>query len=154
MNFVRASVLNHWKPCLCPVLSHSRYRNTHSLCRWRENGTIASLLITSVEISSLVWTNFSLFKDEWRQKASLVAQGWRIHLPMQAMQETQVRFLVQKYPSEEEMATSTLVFLPGRSHGQRSLVAYSPWDHKKSDTTEQLSMHAKTKNTVGKSPPG
>ena len=23
-------------------------------------------------------------------------------------------------------------------HGQRSLVGYSPWDHKESDTTEQL----------------
>ena len=24
----------------------------------------------------------------------------------------------------------------GNPHGQRSLVSYSPWDHKKSDTTE------------------
>ena len=29
-------------------------------------------------------------------------------------------------------------FLPGESHGQRSLVGYSPWGHKESDTTEQL----------------
>ena len=29
-----------------------------------------------------------------------------------------------------------LVFFPGESHGQRSLVGYSPWDHKGSDTTE------------------
>ena len=28
--------------------------------------------------------------------------------------------------------------LPGKSHGQRSLVAYSPWGHKESDTTERL----------------
>ena len=32
----------------------------------------------------------------------------------------------------------TPVFLPGESHGQRSLVSYSPWGHKESDTTEQL----------------
>ena len=32
----------------------------------------------------------------------------------------------------------TLVFLPEESHGQRSLVGYSPWGHKESDTTEQL----------------
>ena len=25
---------------------------------------------------------------------------------------------------------STLVFLPGKSHGERSLVGYSPWNHK------------------------
>ena len=32
----------------------------------------------------------------------------------------------------------TVVFLPGKSHGQRSLVGYSLWDHKESDTTEWL----------------
>ena len=30
----------------------------------------------------------------------------------------------------------TLVFLPGESHGQRSLVGYSPWGHKELDMTE------------------
>ena len=28
--------------------------------------------------------------------------------------------------------------LPGKSHGQRSLIGYSPWGHEESDTTEQL----------------
>ena len=35
-------------------------------------------------------------------------------------------------------AHSTPVFLPGKSHGQRSLAGYSPWGHKGSDMTEQL----------------
>ena len=30
----------------------------------------------------------------------------------------------------------TPVFLPGEFHGQRSLVGYSPWGRKESDTTE------------------
>ena len=30
----------------------------------------------------------------------------------------------------------TPVLLPGKSHGQRSLVGYSPCDHKELDTTE------------------
>ena len=30
----------------------------------------------------------------------------------------------------------TPVFLPGESHGRRSMVGYSPWGRKKSDTTE------------------
>ena len=30
----------------------------------------------------------------------------------------------------------TPVFLPGESHGQRSLAGYSPWGHTQSDTTE------------------
>ena len=32
----------------------------------------------------------------------------------------------------------TLVFLPGKSHGQSSLVGYSPWGRKELDMTEQL----------------
>ena len=31
---------------------------------------------------------------------------------------------------------STPALLPGKSHGQRSLVGYSPWGRKESDTTE------------------
>ena len=30
----------------------------------------------------------------------------------------------------------TPVFVPGESRGQRSLVVYSPWGHKKSDTAK------------------
>ena len=37
---------------------------------------------------------------------------------------------------------STPVFLPEESHGQRSLVGYSPWGHKESDMTERLCMYA------------
>ena len=36
---------------------------------------------------------------------------------------------------------STPVLLPGKSHGQRTLVGYSPWGHKQSDTTERLHIH-------------
>ena len=32
----------------------------------------------------------------------------------------------------------TPVFLPGKSHGWRSLLGYSPWGHKELDTTERL----------------
>ena len=38
------------------------------------------------------------------------------------------------------MATH-LVFLPGESCGQRSLVGYSSWSCKELDMTEQLSLH-------------
>ena len=38
----------------------------------------------------------------------------------------------------------TLVFMSGKSHGQRSLVGCSPWGRKESDTAEQLSTHAHT----------
>ena len=35
----------------------------------------------------------------------------------------------------------TPVFLPGKSHGQRSLVGCSPWGGKESDKTERLHFH-------------
>ena len=34
-----------------------------------------------------------------------------------------------------------LVLLPGKSHGWRSLVGFSPWGLEESDTTEQLHFH-------------
>ena len=35
---------------------------------------------------------------------------------------------------------------PGKFHGLRSLVGYSPWGRKESDTTEQLHFHFTTQN--------
>ena len=43
-------------------------------------------------------------------------------------------------PLEKEMATHSS-FLPGKPHGRRNLVGYSPWSHKELDTTEQLHFH-------------
>ena len=42
----------------------------------------------------------------------------------------------------------TPVFLPGESHGQRSLVDYSPWDGKELDMTERLSIASLDSNTL------
>ena len=57
---------------------------------------------------------------------SLVAQTGK-NVP--AMQEMQVWSLGWEDPLEKGMATHP-VFLPGESHGERSLVGYSPWDHR------------------------
>ena len=54
--------------------------------------------------------------------ASLIAQ--LVKNP--AVQETRVQFLGQEDPLEKEMQP-TPGFLPGKSHGQRSLTGYSPW---------------------------
>ena len=52
------------------------------------------------------------------------------------MRETWIRSLGWEDPLEEGMATQ--YSHPGNTHGQRSLVGYSPWGHKESDTTERL----------------
>ena len=41
----------------------------------------------------------------------------------------------------------TPLFLPGKFHAQRNLVAYSPWGHKESDMTE-ATYHAYTDNKM------
>ena len=66
--------------------------------------------------------------------ASLVAQRVK-RLP--AMPETLVQSLGQEDPLEKELATHSSS-LPGESHGWRSLVGYSPWGRKETDTTERL----------------
>ena len=38
------------------------------------------------------------------------------------------------------------VFLPGTSHGQRSLVGCSPWGHKESDTTKCINSNSNNKD--------
>ena len=43
-----------------------------------------------------------------------------------AMQETQVRSLGWEDPLKKEMATYSIVFLPGKFHGQKSLAGYGP----------------------------
>ena len=52
-----------------------------------------------------------------------------------AMWETRVPSLSPEDPWRREWL-HTPVFLPGESHGQRSLVGYSLWGRKESDTTE------------------
>ena len=44
----------------------------------------------------------------------------------------------------------TPVFLPGKSHGQRSLAGYSPWGRKESETTEWLRTRLEKYNQVGR----
>ena len=41
----------------------------------------------------------------------------------------------------EEGMTTTPIFFPAASHGQRSLVGYSPWGRTESDMAEALNMH-------------
>ena len=40
------------------------------------------------------------------------------------------------------------VFFPGKSHGQRSLVGFSPWDHKELDKAEH--SHTRIPGEMGR----
>jgi len=56
-----------------------------------------------------------------------------------AMQETWIQSLGQEDPWRRKWEP-TPVFLPGESHGQRSLVGYSPWGREELDMTERLTL--------------
>ena len=79
-----------------------------------------SLPVSSVHEVTMSQTQLS----DYYFGASLVAQ-------MPAVQETQVLSLGWEEPLEKEMATHS-VSLPGKSHGQRSLMICSPWGPKES----------------------
>ena len=56
---------------------------------------------------------------------------------LSTMRETLVRSLGWEDPWRRKWQP-TPVLLPGKSHGRRSLVGYSPWGHRESDMTERL----------------
>ena len=69
--------------------------------------------------------------------------GENILLPMQKTQGTRVWSLGQEDPRRRKWQSAP-VLLPGKSHGQKSLVAYSQWDHKELDMTEWTHTHTHT----------
>ena len=85
----------------------------------------------------VTWEILIVFPVNASVKASLVAQRLKRPPPMQ---ETGVRSLGWEDALEKEMATHASI-LAWKSHGQRSLVGYSPWGRKESDTTERLHFH-------------
>ena len=74
-------------------------------------------------------------KSLYYPRQSTVSMQSQMVKNLPAMQETRVQFLGGKIPWRREWL-STVVFLPGEFHGQRSLAVYSPWSHKELDITE------------------
>ena len=67
----------------------------------------------------------------------------KIHLSVQEMQKTCVGSLGWE-DLWSRKGQPTPLFLHGKFHGQKSLTGYSPWGHKKSDTTEHTHTHTFT----------
>ena len=71
-----------------------------------------------------------------------------------AMQQTTCKagdpnlILRSERPHGEANGNAAPIFLPGKSHGQRSLMGYSPWGRKKLDMTVRLSTHTHTKYNI------
>ena len=89
------------------------------------------------------WPREKRRKYVWRKGASQVTQQERIPCPCRRHRTYGFSPWVWKIPWRRKWQP-TPVFSPAESHGQRSLVHYSPWGCKQSDTTEGLSTHTCT----------
>ena len=68
----------------------------------------------------------------WSRMFTHPVQMWRLYFyNCLQIRSLSIGFLWQPTP----------VLLPGKSHGRRSLVGYSPWGRKELDTTERLHFH-------------
>ena len=88
--------------------------------------------------------------SQWRHQSPEAGKGREGSFPrgfmaaqmvkkLPAVQETGFDPWIRKTLCRREWLP-TPVFLPEEFHGQRSLVGYSRWDHRKLDMTEQLSL--------------
>ena len=108
-------ILEHEEQVICSqVQFHGR--------NLAEPGRLQSMWSQRVKLD---WVTLSFWSPQ-------MSQWWRICLPMQETQETQVQSLGWGDLLEEEKQP-TSVFLTGKFHGQRSLVGYSHWGHKELD---------------------
>ena len=101
---------------------------------WETSVSISKDIIFTLRIGLCLYQKLPL------PRTSLVAQTVKC-LPI--MWETRVNPWVRKMIWRRKWHP-TPVFLPGKSHGQRNLVGYSPCGPKELDTTEQLHFHNAT----------
>ena len=102
---------------------------THSsILAWRIPWTEERGRLQSSE-SQRVGHDWATFILTHIPRSAVVSGGLLVKNPP-AMQETQIQPMGQEVPWRRTWQL-TPVFLPGKSHGQRSLVGYSPWDLKR-----------------------
>ena len=92
-------------------------------------GVIRVRTATIAPLLSLVWTAGSIHSYYYLTKT--IRTSW---IPPRVLS-------ISSELSERRQWHPTPVFLPGKSHGWRSLVGCSPWVRWGSDTTERLHFH-------------
>ena len=132
--------LTHWKRLWCWGKIEDRRRRGWQRMRWLD-GITDSMDTSLSKLRELV-----MDRESWRAAIHGVAKsrtwlnawtqlgfpgGSAVNLPIQ---EPKVRFLGWADPLEKGMATHP-VFLPGKSHGQRSLIGNCPWGRRELDVT-------------------
>ena len=114
--------------------------------KWYPNGLCSCFLVFLIEYASIQWFSTIFFVSrklfimfaltlEHLLLCCFVQMDVRIELPEAFCQGAQSCHVIEKIPWRRKWQPAP-VFLPRKSHGQRSLAGYSPWDHKESDMTE------------------
>ena len=83
----------------------------------------------------LDWVAITFSRRSSRGRTSVSCIGRQI-LYLLSLQGSQLSIYIWRREWQ-----STRVFLPGESHGQRSLAGYSPWGCRESDRTKRLSIY-------------
>ena len=146
--FVSLSLCDHWQGfCYLnfsfPIHERRRSNLKFPLNSMRKNG-IQECYRVPGNFSFWPWLSISLENLAFRYWVGL--SSWigvfmvaQMVKNLSAMQETHVRSLGWEDHLEKEMATHSSI-LPGKSHRQRSLAGYHPWDCKELDSTEWLPL--------------
>ena len=115
-------------------LDMSVYRSVTQDSQKAEREELGDCLYCGItNIASLRWLPFVLL---WERKINPVCLKKKLSKSRNNLSITCWTIQVRKIPWRKDWLP-TPVFLPGKSHGQRSLVGYSPRGHKEPDTTEQ-----------------
>ena len=122
-----------WSPAI-----HGVTKGQTQLSDWTELNFPPSVLLISFHKSTEIFISISLNIQWLSSKKSACSAGDTRDTVLSVGQED---------PLEEEMATHSRI-LAGKSHGQRSLMGYSPWGCKKLDMTVRLSTHTHTKYNI------
>ena len=115
------------------------------------HNAVASLSLPTPSLNFKCYLIFCLKylkKPDNQNRATQVAQQYRIHLPIQETQETQVRSLSWKNLLEEEMATHFSTLACKNPMDTRAWRATVHGIAKKSNTAEPLSTQACTTKSV------
>ena len=131
------NILELWSEC--KPIDWTRVKASHWHIPWGKN----NFAITSTLSSNLYLKNRSPNNLFGKTSCEELLISWQWQLPYWnqsiCLQCRRPGFdpWVGKIPWRRKRQP-TPVFLPGKSHGQRSLVGYCPWGRKESDTTEWL----------------
>ena len=108
--------------------------------------TTFALLTTPKPLTVWITTNYGKLLKRWEYQTTCPA-SWEIcmqvrkqQLELEMEQHTGSK-LRKEYVKAVYYYPAYLTYMPGKSHGWRSLVGCSPWGHEELDTTEQLHFH-------------